>query len=196
MTASDLPYALHGLLLVGVFLAWFFLCWQRYAIEKGRDDVLELRDSWFDLIAFDHQWHGHAACRAFLAVLEAQARSIHRCSSPLMALLLCVPQVRERTSARSISALIRALPDEQLRVHARRLQDEVALAIGCSMLRRSPAMVILVLALLPVVLAVALVLRALGSLSVTSSVAFRRLCSLPMRVLRSVSEVELNLSAR
>lgn len=152
MTASNLPHALCGLLIIGVFLAWFFFCWQDYAVERGRHELMTLRDEWFDLVTSSSRWREEAACRAFLSVLEAQAKWIHKCSLPMVALALCMPRARQRSASLSIEAAIRGLPSEELRLQARRLQDAAALAIGRTIVKRSLAGLTLTLPWLPMAL--------------------------------------------
>ena len=166
MTASNLPYALYGLLIVGVFIAWFYVCWQDYAIERGREELLELRDEWFDLVTSSSRRREEAACRVFLSVLEAQAKWIHKCSLLMVALALCMPRARERSASLSIEAAIHGLPSEELRLKARRLRDDAELAVGRTMVKRSLVGFILA----PLIFGVAKV-RKIGSYFRSSGVA-------------------------
>jgi hypothetical protein len=201
MTASTLPYALYGLLIVGVFLAWFYLCWQDYAIERGRQELFELRNTWFDLVTANPQWRDHPASRVVRTLFDAQIRWLHKLSLPLVVLALFMPRVQRREASKLVESAIRNLPDVELRRQAGRLQEEAMLKIGCTMMQRSLTVWIVALLLLPMALPVVLVIAfALKLPAKAQSIPVARadqaagLRATTLRTLRHFSEAELSIA--
>lgn len=201
MIASNLPYALYGLLIVGVFLAWFYVCWRDYAIERGRQDLFELRDTWFDLVTANPQWRDHPASRVVRTLFSAQIRWLHKLSLPLVVLGLFVPGVQRREASKLVESVLRHLPDIELRRQARRLQEAAMLKIGWTMMQRSLTAWIVALLLLPMAVPVMLVIAFASKLRSRAesgpgaragqSVGLR---GAALRTLGPFSEVELSIA--
>jgi hypothetical protein len=178
MKAAELPYALHGLLLVGAFLAWFYLPWQTYLIERGRARLSDVRDYWSDLVSADPRSRDDAACHAMRMVFDAQVRRLQDVSLPLVVLNLLFPSAEQKATARLVDSVVERLPDVSLRRDARRLQDAAIVQIGLVMIQRSLICWVAFFLLSPVVLFAA-----------PSIVRYRK-----SRALQPFSEIELSIA--
>jgi hypothetical protein len=150
MSASDLPYVLHALLIAAALLLWFHLGWKRYAIDRGRDAILTLRSAWWDLATSNPEWQRSSACRAFTRMLEELAESLPKCSLGL-AVTIWLTGLRLRDSNVS-DVVIAALPEPKLREQARVILDTALVAVGTTMMRQSIFALSLALLVVPVAL--------------------------------------------
>jgi hypothetical protein len=150
MSASELPYVLHALLIAAALLLWFHLGWKRYAIDRGRDAILTLRSDWWDLVTSNPEWQRNAACRAFTRALEELAESLPRYSLGL-AVTAWLTGLRLRDSNVG-DVVIAALPEAKLREQAHVILDDALVAVGTTMMRQSILALSLALLIVPVAL--------------------------------------------
>jgi hypothetical protein len=196
MNQNALAYAVTGFLVVGVFLAWFYSCWQNYVIESARQKLFSLRDSWFDLVTQNPEWRDHPSSRMFRMFFNAQIRWQHKFSLPLVVLVFALPQSkRGHSSYERFQAGIAHLPTENLRKEAKRLQEEAMLAVTIAMVQRSLVLLFFFIALTP--------LLAVGAIVSIVCRAVMRICfptrrqttfrTTTIRTLRPFAEVELSI---
>jgi hypothetical protein len=198
MPASELPYALHGLLIAAALLLWFHLGWKRYVIERGRDDIQMLRNAWWDLVISNPEWRQNAACRAFTRLLEGLAESLPKYSLGL-AVTIWLTGFRPKGSNGN-DVVIGALPDAQLQAHARVILDAALLAVMTTMLRQSPFVLSSALLVVPVgliaMLAVTVVRHGLPGLAPLPIAVAREMRGLLRPALLCALVVGAALSAR
>jgi hypothetical protein len=199
MSASDLPYLLHALLIAAVLLLWFHFGWSRYAIDSGQDAILTLRGAWWDLVISNPEWQRNAACRAFTRVLEELAASLPRCSLGL-AVMVWLTGLRHLGGSNISDVVIANLPDGKLRERARDILDAALVAVGTTMLRQSILALLLFLLAVPValiaILAATIVHRGLPGLRSLRAVIARDMRDLMRPALLCAFVIGIVMAAR